>query len=66
MQQRGDDALLAGLAEQHFRIGPEIDVLRAEEALARPLSIGTIVEAGRGAVGGDGDRPVLAVIGNGT
>jgi hypothetical protein len=40
-------------------------VLRAEEVLARPGAIRPIVEAGHVAKGGDGDGPVLAVIGDG-
>ena len=65
MEGGGDDARRAGLAEQHFGIGPEIEVLRADEDLRRPLSIRAVIECGRVAAGGDGDRPVLAVIGDG-
>jgi len=60
----GDDALLAGLAEQDLGIGAEVEVLRTKEALARPLAIRPIVEADGVTKGGDGDRPVLAVIGD--
>ena len=60
-----DNALRFGLAEQHFRIGPEVDVFRADEALPRPRPVRPIIEAGRIAEGGDGDRPVLPVIGDG-
>ncbi|MEI6535788.1 MAG: hypothetical protein WCN98_10640 [Verrucomicrobiaceae bacterium] len=60
----GDHAPHAGLAEQDLGIGPEVEVLCAKEALSRPLAIRPIVEADGVTKGGDGDRPVLAVIGD--
>lgn len=39
MQVGGDDALRAGVAVEHLGIRPQFEMLGAEEALARPLSI---------------------------
>jgi hypothetical protein len=62
MEVGGEEARRVGAVHRDLRIGPQIEVLPVEEALAHPRPIRPIVEARRVAVGGDGDGAVLAVI----
>ena len=64
MEIGGDEPPRVGAVHHDLGIDPQIEELPVEDALARPRPIRPIIEARRVAVGGDGDGPVLPVIGD--
>jgi hypothetical protein len=64
MEVGGEEARRIGGVDQQLGIRAHVEALLVEEALSHPRAVRAIVEARGVAIGGDGDRAVLPVIGD--
>jgi hypothetical protein len=64
MEVGGEEPCRIGAVHQQLSVRPHVEALLVEEGLAHPRAVRAVVEAGGVAIRGDGDRAVLAVIGD--